>query len=231
MLFCGFPLIFELFHDMFLRQGRWAGTQLDNFYHNYLDIISLSVILYAFLLPAAVWLLAKAVIREPRRARVVGLVWLCLGLSIYAIVAINYDYVVSITNNPSYKRVSPLEPGILNAQISWIQMTFTELLFLCLMSLGGAGIFYLRRKGGPAVSTALIIFFLGVSLFVYCWIAAPWAFVYDFDNFIGDMVLGSVAGNLFFGSQTVYAYSVSISVMVAIWKPWRPPEISTEVFS
>lgn len=124
---------------------------------------------------------------------------------------LNHDFVQKGTNGPPYKRISPDDfreiiyigpianhdgsdfyPNFLNPNI-----LITELLAVVFTVIASFGTIWLLRHQPrwATVITPLVIF---ACLWIYGDVFAPWAFIVDYDFFVGDMVLGAMTGEFMF---------------------------------
>ncbi len=122
---------------------------------------------------------------------------------------VNHDFVQKGVNNSAYRRMSPDDfhevmyagltkvgdgpdfyPNFLNPNI-----LVTELLAVVVTVIASFGTIWLfrRRPQRAAVFTPVVIF---ASLWIYGSVFAPWAYIPDYDFFVGDMVLGAMLGEL-----------------------------------
>ncbi|MGB3313064.1 MAG: hypothetical protein WBB85_01530 [Albidovulum sp.] len=234
----------ELYHDWVNLEGG-LFDELFHFLWGNLGILNL---VYLISILGLLGHLSRSIGRDRKRAFVAMIVWSVIGIIAVGLAAIGSDFLQSEYNTDAYKRVTPddyltwivipgLEPGdpqsvlVLNrpnafSTYSWTRMTIVEVAYMIIMASAAAWSVLFVNRRNPKLGVAAIPISLIAALITYVWIAAPWAFQPDYDIFIGDRILGTMAFNafVFFDSDptaglTMFAYVLSIICMVFIWKP------------
>lgn len=238
-----FPLA-GLYHDWANLQSGW----FDDLFHVAANRLGLLHQAYLVSIIGFFWHLGRSIGHNHRRAAIAAVVWSLIGITAVFLAALGSDFLQAEYNTNAYKRLTPddylnwmsapgLEKGDPKALLmlfrpnafnnyTWFRMTTVEVVFMVLMASTAAWSIVFMNKRNPKFSVAAVPFSLLLVLNIYVWIAAPWSFHLDYDYFIGDRVLGTVADNafVFFDKDptagiTMFAYVISIVLMVFVWKP------------
>jgi len=190
-------------------------------------------------------LLSRRIRLRPARWLVVAPVWAFVGLGLMSVAALGSDFLQATLNNRAFRRMTPDDyremidpharaadydaldildhPSVMDGY-GWWQMTLAESVFICLIAITAALMLRIsastRLPAAAAVPAAVLLL-----LILYCQWVAPWVLIIDYDNFVGDRILGSVAYDLvflFFNSSpvsaTVFAaYGISIALFFKLW--------------
>ncbi|MEP0211478.1 MAG: hypothetical protein ABJ370_10720 [Paracoccaceae bacterium] len=233
-----------LYHDWVNLESGW----LDYIFHIFWDRLGWFQLVYLVSILCLLWHLARSIGRDLRRATFASLIWSVIGIAAVVLSALGSDFLQSEYNTTAYKRLTPddylnwirapgLEQGDPRSLLmlyrpnafdnyTWLRMTGVEVVFMVLMASVAAWSIVFTNKRKPIFSVIAMPVSLLCMLNIYVWIAAPWSYHLDYDYFIGDRVLGTVADNffIFFGNDptagiTLFAYVLSIVWMVLAWKP------------
>ena len=181
-------------------------------------------------------LLESRVALQPRRWRWVGVIWVSLGLALMLLAAVFSDQLQWLVNGDALRRVTPddfhelMYPGSKKGDFpipgyDWVTLTLVEAAFICLIGVTSAAVLRICATSSWPSEITVPVTILAL-LTVYCQWAAPYALIWDYDIFIGDRILGSLAFELmlfFFTSSEVAAlvlaaYAAAMAWMFEIWQ-------------
>jgi hypothetical protein len=216
-------------------------------------LFALTKCMFFLAAPILVALVARRVAARPARWLAVALVWAGTGLGAMVLVALNEDTIRRVANNNEYHRITPDDfreqictpntpecfptldildnPHIFDAY-GWERMILTEVLTLCLIAFAAALVLRLTAPASRHLAAAAVPMTIVAGLWLYCQFAAPWAFVIDWDTFVGDRILGTLSYEFAllifvfdpFGAMTLGAYALSMYLMTRWWPaPTQPP--------
>lgn len=190
--------------------------------------------------PVVIWLLAERVAEQLKRWRIASGVWISLGV---ACVLWTRWFIVDINARTQGSRLWPTEahPDVLRSlehppDASWTadRIMVTELLFVVLIAISIGAVFRSVRSA-PTYAAFIVPVVTWTMLGVYQF-AAPLSFVFDYDIFFGDLVLGAAFANLTFvlpidvvGSGAIALACLSMGLMLHGWGgPVRPAADDSE---
>jgi hypothetical protein len=243
-LICGSVPAFFLYHDWVRMDGNW----LDAVLHFLADPVLPHGVVYLVSILILLDRLSLAIAADRRRAAVVAFVWVSIGLASIAVATYASDYIQTAYNDDAYRRIDPdnfvarigigegtgrdelriLDNPEAFDNYTWRQIIAREVAFTVLMAVAAAIAMRLASSRRPMLGALAVPLVLAVLLVIYVDVVAPWAYVLDYDVFVGDNILGSVAGSAFVfspflsdpvGGAVVFLYVVSIAVMVRCWRP------------
>ena len=195
-------------------------------------------------------LLARQIAYRPGRWRMVFAVWTIVGLGLMAAAAIASDFLQYAINDGGFRRVTPddycqlIQPGCSENQgplgilddptvmddYGWIRLTLTEAASICLISFFSAlALLVAARSSLPAALAVPATVLAG--LVIYNRYAAPWAYIRDYDSFVGDRILGSLTYDFLFhvvsgsvvSATVLAAFAISMAWMIFAWQDDCPP--------
>ena len=229
-----------LWHDWVKPEGGL----LDGLFHTLYDLGGLLALCWLCAIMFLLWHLARLVWRRPGRVWALALVWSAVGLAAMASAAVLSPLLQELYNTDAYKRVTPEDylfwigpRGVSDPAVTgilwradafdhygWTAMTVREAASLVVMSCVAAGTLGVVQRWRAVVAVPAVL--VGM-LFVYRFVVAPWSYLADYDYFIGDRVLGSVAdsGFVFVGDDPTGAIAVSWYVfsIIGFVLAWRTP--------
>lgn len=186
-------------------------------------------------IPVLIYLLAERIAERPTRASLSAFIWATLG-SVLILVMSRYGAVVSerVSNVASW-RIWPGQPlsvsetealdeiGVLQNLPTVNEIVWREVIVVVLIALLVGGAFRLCTAA-PKAAVGLVPITVFGSLVAYK-ATTPWAFIIDFDFFIGDMLLGAMLAELMFafapfdplGAIGLALASFTMSSMILAW--------------
>lgn len=160
-----------------------------------------------FVVPLALWRVGRAVENEPGHRNLwwkLGVGWALLGTFIVLAVVPFGEEIARASAKPTAVRIWPgtdmaIERGLLVADdpaYNLTRMVATELTaVVALAVLASLCVRAANRIDAAMMAVMPIVVFMTLLLYA---IASPGAFIWDYDPFIGDVVLASVLGELIF---------------------------------
>lgn len=234
----------KLYHDAV----HLDGGPLDEVFHIFFDLRDILSLALLVTIPILLWHLSRGIGENRARAVIAGITWAVIGcLAVFAAAA-GSDFLQAEYNNDAYKRVTPddylvwigprdmADPAVLSIldrphafdDYGWTRMTVTELVIMVLMACAAAGTLYALRRRHAVFRVLAVPVSLLVMLNLYLLVFAPWAYHPDYDYFIGDRVLGSMADTSFIlysddvtAGTAMFPFLVSLVVFSWLWRPQR----------
>jgi len=159
-------------------------------------------------LPILVYLIAERVAERPSRWRTAAIVWVTAGFSSVAVVSSLALKISQASSNAAYWRLWPtdeserarihlssVDAGHFDDGWGVGQIVGRELVAVIVIALLSSLVLRVAAGLSPSIAAAVVPTTIFLLLAVYVAIT-PWAFVMDYDFFVGDSILGATFGDL-----------------------------------